>query len=427
MAHAILKVMKPLRARWGRLYSLLILTSVLVVVLCWALFGSAAGASPETTVSIEGSLQSSFTVSGGGLGDFTAGPPVITSPSAILVNMTTGRVLYEKEADTQRPMASTTKIMTCMLILEQMDLDAKVTVSAEAAGTSETVPWLREGDVLTVDELLHALMVRSSNPASVALAEACSGSLEAFVESMNAKAEELGLSDTHFVHPSGLDRSGHLSTAGDMANLACYAMQNEKFRELVSTQKYTIRLPGRDPVVCENTNKLLGDVEWVTGVKTGLTPKAEQCLVGSGTKDGVNVVSVILGQPSSKVCWAESKALLEYGFSQYRYVGLLEEGAAVAEALVPYRLDGRLQLVTAGRVGIELRKDESVTTTVEVDRPLTLPVAKGDVFGRVTLTVDDVVVDEVDLLANRSYDEVSLGSKVAYLWQRLGRVLGRVF
>jgi len=372
-------------------------------------------------------VQSSFTVSAEELGDFGAEAPAIASPSAIVVNMTTGRVLFEKNASKQRPMASTTKIMTCVLILEQMELDTKVEVSAEAAGTSETVPWLREGDILTVDDLLHALMVRSSNPAAVALAEACSGSLEAFVDAMNTKAKELGLHDTHFVHPSGLDRDGHLSTAADMAELARYAMLDEKFRELVSTKKYVIRLPGRDPVVCENTNKLLGEVEWVTGVKTGLTPRAEQCLVGSGTKDGVNVVSVILGQPSSRVCWEESKALLEYGFSQYRYLDLMEQGVAVAEASVPYQLNDRLRLVTTEAVRLELHKDESATTTVEVDRPLTLPVVEGEVFGHVTLTVNDVVVDEVDLVADRSFDQVSLGSKVVYLWQRLGSALGRVF
>jgi len=390
-------------------------------------FGSAVGANPVTALPVEGSVQSSFTVSAEELGDFGAEAPAIASPSAIVVNMTTGRVLFEKNASKQRPMASTTKIMTCVLILEQMELDTKVEVSAEAAGTSETVPWLREGDILTVDDLLHALMVRSSNPAAVALAEACSGSLEAFVDAMNTKAKELGLHDTHFVHPSGLDRDGHLSTAADMAELARYAMLDEKFRELVSTKKYVIRLPGRDPVVCENTNKLLGEVEWVTGVKTGLTPRAEQCLVGSGTKDGVNVVSVILGQPSSRVCWEESKALLEYGFSQYRYLDLMEQGLAVAEASVPYQLNDRLRLVTTEAVRLELHKDESATTTVEVDRPLTLPVVEGEVFGHVTLTVNDVVVDEVDLVADRSFDQVSLGSKVVYLWQRLGSALGRVF
>ncbi|MBN1629130.1 MAG: D-alanyl-D-alanine carboxypeptidase [Thermoleophilia bacterium] len=419
--------MKPLRPRWGRLHSLLILTFILVVMVCWAAVGPAEGASPTTTLPAAASQESSFTVKASDLGDFGAAPPKIESASAIVINQTTGKVLYERNADVQRPMASTTKIMTGILVLEQMDLGEGVVVSLDAAMTSDEHPWLREGDVLTVEEMLYALMVRSSNPAAVALAEACSGSLEAFVEEMNDKAAELGMDDTHFIHPSGLDRNGHYSTAADMAVLGRYAMQNEKFRELVSTEEHTIELPGRDPVVCETTNKLLKEVEWVTGVKTGLTPKAKQCLVGAGSKDGVNVISVVLGQPSSKVCWAESEALMEYGFSQYRYVDLIKEGATVAVATVPYELDGRLELVTASGVGMELFRDESVTASVELDKPLTLPVSEGEVFGQIRLTVDGKAVGEVDLVATESYGETTLGSKVAYFWRRLGRVLGRVF
>lgn len=418
--------MKPSRPRRGRLHSLLILAFVLVVVVCWAAVGPAEGAGPTTTLAAA-SQQTSFTVKAGDLGDFGGTPPKIESPAAIVINQTTGKVLYERNADVQRPMASTTKIMTGILVLEQMELGEEVVVSLEAAMTSDEHPWLREGDVLTVEEMLYALMVRSCNPAAVALAEACSGSLEAFVDEMNEKAAELGMDDTHFIHPSGLDRNGHYSTAADMAVLGRYAMQNEKFREYVSTEAHTIELPGRDPMVCETTNKLLKEVEWVTGVKTGLTPKAKQCLVGAGTKDGVHVISVVLGQPSSKVCWAESKALMEYGFSQYRYVDLIKEGATVAVATVPYQLDGRLELVTASGVGMELFKDESVTASVELDKPLTLPVSEGEVFGQIRLTVDGEAVGEVNLVATESYGETTLGSKVAYFWRRLGRVVGRVF
>jgi D-alanyl-D-alanine carboxypeptidase (penicillin-binding protein 5/6) len=418
--------MKLLTAGRARLYSLLLFVFV-VAVMVWALVGPAQGAGTTTTLPVESTQESSFTVSAQDLGRFAVEPPTIKSPSAIVINMTTGKVLYEHNADVQRPMASTTKIMTGILILERMDLGAEVVVSAAAAATSETVPWLKKGDVLTVEKLLYALLVRSSNSAAVALAEACSGSLEAFVAEMNKKGDELGMDDTNFVHPSGLDRSGHHSTAADMAVLARYAMQNAKFREIVSTEEYKITVPGRDvSIVCESTNKLLGAVDWVTGIKTGLTPKADQCLVASGTKDGVNVISVVLGQPVPDVCWAESKALMEYGFSQYRFVTLIDKGVAVAEAAVPYRLDGRLELLTASAVDMELYKDDAVTTSIELEKPLTLPVAAGDVFGHVVLTVEGDVVDTVDLVAAKSYGQTSLGSKIAYFWRRLGRVLGRV-
>ena len=205
--------------------------------------------------------------------------------------------------------------------------------------------------------------------------------MEAFADEMNKKAAELGMDDTHFVNPNGLDTNGHQSTAADMAVLARYAMQNATFRKIVGTKEYTLPLPGRSSLECENTNQLLGKYDWVTGIKTGLTPKAEQCFVGSGTKDGVNVISVVLGQPSTKVCFAESKLLLEYGFTQCRGLTLLGKGDVVAEAEVPYQVDGRLQLVTAGEVRTELYKDESVTMSVQLDRDLALPVAAGDVFG----------------------------------------------
>lgn len=426
--HAILAVMKPLTPWRGRLYSLLILAIVLVVLVSWVVARPAQGAETTTTISLTGDQAATFTVSARDLGDFSAQPPTIESPAAIVVNMTTGRVLFEHNATKQRRMASTTKIMTAILVLERMSLTENVEVSADAAATVETDPWLEEGDVLMVEQLLYALLVRSSNQASVALAEGCSGSLEAFVEEMNEKAAALGMDDTHFVHPSGLDRDGHVSTAADMALLARYAMQNAKFREIVDTEECTIEVPGRDePLVCKTTNKLLETVDWVTGIKTGLTPRAEQCLVASGTKNGVNIISVLLGQPVPDVCWAESEALLEYGFSQYRYVTLIDEGMPVAEAEVPYQLDGRLQLVTAGVVEMELYKDDSVTTSIEVKKPLTLPVVVGDVFGEVTLMVDGAEVGTVDLVAAQTYSETSLGSKVVYFWKRLGRVLGRVF
>jgi D-alanyl-D-alanine carboxypeptidase len=213
-----------------------------------------------------------------------------------------------------------------------------------------------------------------------------------------------------------------------MARVARYAMQNEKFREIVATEKYTVTLPGRgEPLTFKSTNQLLGKVDWVTGVKTGLTPKAEQCFVGSGAKDGVNIISVVLGQPEPDVCFGESKALLQYGLAQYRFVTLLDKGVVVAEAKVPYQLDGVVQLVPADAVDMELYKEDSVTTSIVLEEPLVLPVTAGEVFGEVTLTVDGAVVDTVDLVAAQSYGKTSLGSKIVYFWQRLGRAVGRVF
>jgi len=339
--------------------------------------------------------------------------------------MDTGKVLYEWDAYEQRRMASTTKIMTAILVLENMDLDTVLTVSENAAATIEPKVWLRAGDHLTVEEFLYALMLRSANSAAVVLAEGCAGSVEAFAKMMNDKAAQLGMNDTHFVNPNGLDADGHYSTCADMAVLARYAMQNEMFRKIVSTKEYTVQLPGRSSTLTfENTNKLLGAVDWVTGIKTGLTPRAEQCLVASATRDDVSVISVVLGQPNSQRCFDESKILLDYGLSQYQHVTLVESGMAVAEAEVPYHLDAQLLLVTESSAELDLYKDDSVTVSVSIDRPLVLPVAAGDRYGEVELTIDGEVVETVDLVASASYGKVTLGSKVAYYFKRLGRWLG---
>ena len=416
--------MMPRTARRGRPGSLLFFVAALAVMVS-ALVGVARAA---TTTTLQPRIQAaSFTVSAKDLGGFVADPPGIKSPSAILINMNSGKVLYERKAHVRRPMASTTKIMTCILVLEKMDLATAVTVSRRAAQTIEPKTWLKEGDVLTVEKLLYALMLRSANSAAVALAEACSGSVEAFVAEMNKKAAQLEMSDTHFVTPNGLDSTGHYSTAADMARLGQYAMSNEQFRKIVGTKTFAVSLPGRtEPTVFKNTNKLMDQVTWATGIKTGLTPKAEQCLVGSGSKEGVSVISVVLGQPVPDVCFSDSRALMQYGFSQYRHLTLVDEGVVVAESAVPYQLDGRIQLVTKNAVEMELYKSDDVTASVALDRPLVLPVAAGESFGRVVLTVGGQTVETVDLVVTKSLSKPTLGSKLSYYWDRFARWLGRV-
>jgi len=416
--------MMPVTARRARFFSLLIFFAVLAVT-ATTLVGVAQGGGTEASLAPESSRTAAFTVYAEELGEFPTAPPAVSSPAAIVVHMGTGKVLYDRNAYKRRPMASTTKIMTALLVLEKMDLTRKVTVSREAAATVEPKTWLKAGDVLTVEQLLYALLVRSANSAAVALAEACSGSVKAFVAEMNERAAELGMNDTHFVNPNGLDGEGHYSTAADLAVIARHAMQDATFRRMVSTQSYTLDLPGRaEPLVFENTNKLLGRYDWVTGIKTGLTPKAEQCLVCSGTKDGVSIITVLLGQPVPDVCWAETAALMQYGFAQYRHLTLLEEGTVVAEAVVPYELDGRVQLVTESAAEVELYKEDAVTTSVVVERDLVLPVTAGETFGHVTVKVRDEVVDTIDLVAAQSYGKTTLGGKIVYFFARVGRWLG---
>lgn len=358
-----------------------------------------------------------FTVRADELGVPPSEAPSIVSPAAVVINADTGQILYEWDAHRRRPMASTTKIMTAILVLENLSLDEEVTVSAKAAQTPEPKALLREGDVVTIETLMYALLIRSSNGAAVALAEACDGSVDAFVVRMNQMADELGMEDTNFMNPNGLDADGHYSTAADMAKVARYAMGNERFREFVNTRTYDLELPGRT-VELENTNKLLERVDWVTGIKTGLTPNAEQCLVAAATRDGVSVISVLLGQPVSEVCWQESETLLDYGLRQFKHVTFLEEGTVVAESEVPYQVDGSVRLITGTSLETDVYKEQEVTAAVRLDRPLTLPVQAGEAYGAVVLSVDGQEVGSAALIADRSFAETTLGSKIAYLWKR---------
>jgi len=354
--------------------------------------------------------------------------PAVTSPAAIVVEQESGRILYERNAHKKRPMASTTKIMTAIIVLERLSLNTTVLVSEQAAKTGEPSPWLKAGDVLTVEQLLYALMLRSSNAAAVALAEACCGDTKTFVAEMNQKAGDLGLKNTHFANPHGLDQEGHYSTAADLAALARYAMQNEMFRKLVCTKEYVLELPGRkNPIVFKNTNKLLQEADWVNGIKTGLTPKAHQCLVASGSRNGVTVISVVLGQPASAVCWEESRALLDFGLSQYRLVPVLEAGEVLAHARVPYHRDALVQLVSSGPLTVTAHESERVTCSVSIEEPLTLPVTMGAKFGRAVAVVAGKEAASVDVVAAKSYNSASLGRKVTYIFECLGGSVASLF
>jgi D-alanyl-D-alanine carboxypeptidase (penicillin-binding protein 5/6) len=350
----------------------------------------------------------------------SAAPPNIEAPSAILLSMDTGRVLFSQSPDERHAMASTTKIMTALCVLDDLELEEEVAASAGAEAADESQIWLKEGEVLTVEELLYALLVGSANDAAVALAEASAGSVDAFVAEMNKKTGELGLQDTHFANPHGLDAPGHYSSARDLAALARYAMKDSEFRKLVGTRTCTI--PGSSQGSSRsltNHNVLLEEGDWVTGVKTGFTDDAGYCLVASGEKSGVSVVSVVVGEHSKEACWSDSKALLEYGFTQCRHMTLITQGTAVAEAGIPDDLDKKLRLITKEPGELNLCAGEEVVVTVTIDSGLTLPVQAGEVLGTLVLTVGGETLKTIPLVADTSCDRPTLGSKLRHFWSRL--------
>lgn len=236
--------------------------------------------------------------------------------SAVVMDVKTGRVLFSKNPNAKLPMASTTKIMTTLVAVESGKLNETVKVSRKASGTEGSSIYLKEGESLTVEELLYGIMLRSGNDASMAVAEHIGGSVEGFVEMMNAKAKEIGALNTHFANPHGLDNPEHYTTAYDLALITSYALRNEKFAEIVKTKRKTISGPPDSEWdrSMMNKNKMLWQFQGGDGVKTGFTSKAGRCLVSSATRNNWQLCSVVL---NCGPMWEESSNLLNYAFNAY--------------------------------------------------------------------------------------------------------------
>ena len=244
----------------------------------------------------------------------------VSAKCAIVVDGQTGRVLYEKNADQQSLIASTTKIMTALIICEQCNVLDRMAIPKEAVGIEGSSMYLREGEVLTIQELLYGMMLHSGNDAAVALAIYCGGTVEGFAELMNDKAHRLGMRDTHFVNPNGLDAPGHYSTARDMAILASYAMENPIFSRTVSTKTVTV-----GERYLRNHNKLLWQVDGADGVKTGFTKAAGRILVSSASRQGRRIIAVTMNAPDD---WNDHKTLLNQGFADLYHKHWLRRGSA---------------------------------------------------------------------------------------------------
>ena len=242
----------------------------------------------------------------------------VSARSAVLMDAQTGRVLYEKEPDRKSLIASTTKIMTALVVCEQCNVLDRMRIPKAAVGIEGSSMYLKEGEVLTVQELLYGLMLHSGNDAAVALAIYCGGTVEGFVQLMNDKARYLGLSGTHFANPNGLDHPDHYSTARDLAVLAAYAMENPIFSRTVSTKSLTL-----GQRYLKNHNKLLWNVDGADGVKTGYTRAAGRVLVSSATRDGRRLIAVTVHDPND---WQDHQKLLEEGFRNFSMRQIVASG-----------------------------------------------------------------------------------------------------
>lgn len=325
-----------------------------------------------------------------GLTAASAAAPAVSAQSAILYDCGSGRVLYEKDAHSRQLIASTTKIMTGLLVCERANLDDRVQIPPEAVGIEGSSLYLKAGETLTVRELLQGMMLHSGNDAAMALAIYCAGTPEGFVDWMNEKAEMLGLEQTRFANPHGLDDENNYSTAYDMAHLAAYAMENPLFREVVSTKNATIS--GRS---LTNHNKLLWRCEGAVGVKTGYTRQAGRILASAVEREGRRLVAVTMNAPSD---WDDHMALMDYGFSAFETSTWIEQGEKLA--IVPV-ISGEIAAATVSAAepfSYALLPQEEPEVRLLLPRMAYAPLQQGMQAGVAQIVLHGQIIGQVELV-----------------------------
>jgi D-alanyl-D-alanine carboxypeptidase (penicillin-binding protein 5/6) len=347
----------------------------------------------------------------GSSGLVQAAAPAVKAGSAILMDAKTGQILFEKNANLRRAPASTTKIMTAIIAIESERLDDIVKVSPRAAATAGSSMHLYPRQELTLRELLTGLLLRSGNDAAVAIAEHLAGSVDAFVEVMNRRAQELGAYRTNFRNPHGLSAAGHYSTAFDLAWLARYALSNPVFASIVNTRETAIEWLDRSgkerDVNLRNTNKLLWMFEDADGVKTGTTGEAGPCLVSSATRGNQKLIAVVLHDHSR---WFDSMQLLKYGFDAYELYCFAEQNEVLASIGVEQGLEAELDAIVATPAALVASTADFADVTVEVDLPekIKAPVYKGQKIGEIIFFIRDKAVKSVDIIAGQDIEEKTL-------------------
>ncbi len=353
-------------------------------------------------------LLSALPIAGGAENDVA--PPSVAAQSAVLIEAESGEVVWSKNMHAVLPMASTTKTMTALVALELASPDTVITVDAAAVGVEGSSVYLCEGEQLTLEELLYALMLESANDAAVAIAIGLSGSVEAFADEMNRKVAEMGLLSTHFVNPHGLDDDAHFTSAYELALIAREALKNDLLREIVSTRRKTIPHASADSTrLLVNHNKLLRTYEDCIGVKTGFTKHSGRCLISAAERDGVRLIAVTLNDPDD---WKDHTALLDYGFTQYRSVTLTEtDGTQYSLSVVGGTAESVL-LSVRERLSVTLPVGHGeIRCVIEAPRFAYAPVQNGEILGRAVFLCDtdgdgkEETVGECELIACKTVEK----------------------
>ncbi len=335
----------------------------------------------------------------------TSVPSVASAKAVALYQPDTETFICEKNSHERLKMASTTKIMTALLAIESGALDETVTVPPIAAGTEGSSLYLSAGDFGTLRDFVYALMLSSANDAAVTIACALSGSIDGFASEMNARAASLGLTDTSFENPHGLDGDMHYTSAHDLALITAEAMQNPDFREIVATKSKTLYLNGGETIRhIQNHNRLLKRFDGAIGVKTGFTRAAGRCLVSAAEREGVTVIAVTLHCPDD---WRIHAELLSYGLSAYKRQLLASAGSIAFTLPVIGGDEGTLIVSNPRDVFTVLPENADITTRFDVVRMPSAPIRKGDVLGKVSFLLGDKVIAEAPLEAESTVKAVN--------------------
>ncbi|NCB63671.1 MAG: D-alanyl-D-alanine carboxypeptidase [Clostridia bacterium] len=339
-----------------------------------------------------------------------AGAPAVECGSAVLMEKETGRVLFEQNPHDKLEPASVTKVMTLLLVMEAIDsgrikLDDMVTVSAHAASMGGSQVYLKEGERMTVDDMLKAVAVVSGNDAAVALGEHIAGSEEGFVENMNARARELGMEDTNFVNCTGLPAAGHLTSAYDIALMSRELVKHSDIRKYTTIWMDTIR-DGQFQLA--NTNKLVRFYEGATGLKTGSTDSALYCLSATAERDGMELIAVVMKGPSSEKRFESAKSMLNFGFANYTLYDVPDLALPPVEVKLGSAQVVQPVLDQSDRILVDKSELNAVTTGVKLTDAVEAPVEKGQKLGELVVSVNGEVRQTIPLVADAAVERLTL-------------------
>lgn len=349
--------------------------------------------------------------------------PVLTARSAILIEASTGRVIYEQAADERRYPASTTKIMTALLGLENLSPREEVFYTPDAALTEETPLGIAAGERLSAEEIITGMLLESDNGAAVAIAEAVDGSVRDFAARMNRHAAAIGMKNTHFMNPNGLPDTEHYSTARDLALLSRAAMENSDFRAMVGQAKHYLKwsYPEKFSII-ENTNKLLTSYDGMTGIKTGWTTAAGGCLAASAKRGGVELIAVVLGTPGPDDRFDDAERLLDYGFARVRMVRGINKDRIEKSVWVKGATQARVKLHPVSDINYPLVDGEDAShyrLTYDTPKVVAAPLKEGEIVGSIVINYDGKPVGTIALAAEKVDAGFSLGSWLVGLFEGL--------